>query len=1319
MKSFTNKKGVVYQYDPWTKLVNNPKTGKTMSLNYSAKLINEHAKQLGLVEKVHNRKTFLGNSPTKMGPPSRTIPFLKDRRVYQLEDKNGNIVYKYANNMRKVKQNIVNRIEQDQIFNKTNTLNHALDVISNFHDKLHSKSFGFNMNKSKLGYKINYRDGRSETFMNTALLTKYASKINNVLGFFDEEFVPNSDLINLEDTLTDEDWEAMFNKQRKQSGYQGVDVFLTKISQVSSFDIIDFRDGKEELVSRYKTGFFFDKYNPFDCDLSLFQIYTKDQFKSIVTDKTKKNIEDCFLYALRQYGYKDSDFAKIYIRMTPPFSSRKMIPVISEILNCYFVVRRTKENKKTDSYIIPKKWSTQKSRDEYEKEHGVTLKKLIMGEIDNHWFADDPELYTEDIKNLLLKYKNRTFYSFLCSHIDLFDEELQSNLQFYLQAEKLNKKYELDFDKITPDIEADSYPSLSKSELIEKYKTIDNILYLNEITQKIDGKQQTRYGFFYNNKLKVSKMPLYKALAKTYAYAKKNNMIVVYRGIKDNEKLLSFIKENNASKIFFKNTDKGIYKKRNIDTSLFYFADFETITQNSRGKEIPHQFALGCISSMHSDEVHTFDDLDKFLDFIPNNSKVFFHNLKYDAQQFISNNNVTIQDRLMVSGSMLSSRITYFEKTIYLQDTYKMISSPLSEFPKMFNLDVKKEAISFTLYNKLHWKKQKYVSLPKFYKHVKESNCDQKLVDDFTFYQQKDGTYSKTRDRRYNVPSIDYDAYMRYYCQQDVNVLKQGWVTFRKWISEVFDLDVACYFTIGSLSISVFEKQGCFIDVFQLGGISKAYARSALIGGRTMSLDNKKLHIQEPLVAIDATSLYPTSMRYNLGHIKGKPTFYRNDGTSSLQDKLNSCTYYIGYFKITKYPTEGTYLDQPILSYKNEDDTRMFVNDLPIDVVYIDKQTYEDAVNFQGYEFECKHAMIWNDGWNTKIHPTIQNMFDTRLEKKRENNKIQTVFKLVMNSGYGKYSPKDIKTEQKTFKNYKPLLESLQMSRGDLDDFDFDKLIDYKDHSKYKVLCYIVKLKSQQESFVGHSFYRITHIEETKYYTHYTLRKNALSESKNANYPHLATYCLSYSKHIMNRVVKACKDTDVTIYYGDTDSIHVAAKNVDKLYTHYKETYDRDLTPKTEALGGFTSDYELTSINRKISENQPFINESIKNMLPINMQDNEVFNGWCIDAYFFGKKCYCEKLILREPNKDNSYDWYESINFHLKGVPKTCIEFKALQYNPDSLFDGCLDLAQEFDQGNEVTFDLTERQKGVCMNFDNDQVQNYEKGVFTRKLSFQ
>ncbi|OQS01892.1 hypothetical protein THRCLA_21575 [Thraustotheca clavata] len=66
---------------------------------------------------------------------------------------------------------------------------------------------------------------------------------------------------------------------------------------------------------------------------------------------------------------------------------------------------------------------------------------------------------------------------------------------------------------------------------------------------------------------------------------------------------------------------------------------------------------------------------------------------------------------------------------------------------------------------------------------------------------------------------------------------------------------------------------------------------------------------------------------------------------------------------------------------------------------------------------------------------------------------------------------------------------------------------------------------------------------------------------------------LDMSKHIMNEVMCLAEDIDATIWYHDTDSMHIDRDKLDLLAEEFRVKYRRELVGS--GLGQFHSDFDL------------------------------------------------------------------------------------------------------------------------------------------------
>jgi DNA polymerase elongation subunit (family B) len=156
-------------------------------------------------------------------------------------------------------------------------------------------------------------------------------------------------------------------------------------------------------------------------------------------------------------------------------------------------------------------------------------------------------------------------------------------------------------------------------------------------------------------------------------------------------------------------------------------------------------------------------------------------------------------------------------------------------------------------------------------------------------------------------------------------------------------------------------------------------------------------------------------------------------------------------------------------------------------------------------------------------------MFQERLKLKKQKNPLQNVFKLILNSSYGKLL-------QKAIKHNKEFISS-------------DKV------DKYVIRNY---------KFIN----TYTKINDNLYCV-----KTDKSTIQHFTCVHIASLILSMSKRIMNEVMCLAEDNDIKIMYQDTDSMHLFNKDLTNLEEIYEKKYNRVLTGNN--MGQFNSDFEV------------------------------------------------------------------------------------------------------------------------------------------------
>ena len=252
--------------------------------------------------------------------------------------------------------------------------------------------------------------------------------------------------------------------------------------------------------------------------------------------------------------------------------------------------------------------------------------------------------------------------------------------------------------------------------------------------------------------------------------------------------------------------------------------------------------------------------------------------------------------------------------------------------------------------------------------------------------------------------------------------------------------------------------------------------------------------------------------------MKGIPKRLESKNYDDIKD-------YDGYFVKVRITGVGKKQPIPVLNHMDkESGTRDWTNKMVGKIVYLDKTGLEDAIEFQKIDFEILDGYYFDEGFNTKIKEQIKYIFNKRLEAKAaKNDVLQEVYKLLMNSSYGKLIQKTPDTDIKYIKQ-EDLLQQVTRHYNEI------KCWNDVNHSKY--------IRMEQYKTLDESF----------------------------SSPHLGCQILSYSKRLMNRVICLANDNNINVYYTDTDSIHIDEAGVEVLAEKFEEKYDKKLIGKNVFL---------------------------------------------------------------------------------------------------------------------------------------------------------
>ena len=588
---------------------------------------------------------------------------------------------------------------------------------------------------------------------------------------------------------------------------------------------------------------------------------------------------------------------------------------------------------------------------------------------------------------------------------------------------------------------------------------------------------------------------------------------------------------------------------------------------------------------------------------------IYFHNLKFDGWLF---KEFMIRDMIYHGGKLYSLTILMFYKKdkvmITLKDSLALINSALRNFPKMFNLpNIEKELYP---YNKITEQtvERGYLTLDECREEFNE--------EDFEKFIQKG------KDLNYLIgDTINIKKLTEYYCHIDVKLLYEGLECFNRYCSELFGKVQGCRFlTISGLSYFVM-KVNCFLNLPQYKGDIKGYIRQCIRGGRCMVRRNEKTKVDTEIVDFDACSLYPSAMS-RLYLPKGD--LYCTDDPTEVADIFYNKLMYEDQIEITskrdvsamilkvKVLKVGKERDFPLLNVR-ENGINMYTNDVEGREFYLTHIELQDFIKYQEGEIEFINCIYWKGDKDDRMANFIRQIYDLRVEYKRQGNPMQEVLKLFMNSSYGKTIQKDVNEEFK-FLN-----------------------------------------KEKKESFIINNFERIKEVIKINSKT-YWIKCEGCSEPLTIPCQ-IGALILGMSKRIMNEVICLAEDNNIDVYYQDTDSIHIKKCDVDSLARAFEASYGRPLTGSS--MGQFHVDFPLINNKDTWSKQSIFLGKKCYIDCLINTEGDE--------QSFIRMKGIPEEVI-RTTCKEigiSEYDLYnelydgKEIDFNL--LKKKCPSFEFLK----------------------------------------------------------
>ena len=595
---------------------------------------------------------------------------------------------------------------------------------------------------------------------------------------------------------------------------------------------------------------------------------------------------------------------------------------------------------------------------------------------------------------------------------------------------------------------------------------------------------------------------------------------------------------------------------------------------------------------------------------------VYFHNLSYDGRMFC--------DQKITSIKMSSNRI--IEMVLLLESGYKLtlrdslmlINFKLADFPKLFKFeDESKKIFPYTFIELEKTNESEYkVSLDEI---IDSQNWKNEEKEEFIKGLEKD----KLIDGNGNI--VDVKAMIKSYIESDIRIMKKGMLIFRNDVKKTLGLDLVQYISISSIAFDYMKREAFTKEnIYQYTGELRDFIRQAVYGGRCMTRGNNAYKLDNIRIDdIDACSLYPSAMS-KLTIPKGYPKKKENPTREWLEQGLQNKTINAAVVRIV-ITNIGKTLQFPLICERDKNGVVQYENYIGGEMVVDDIQLLE-MIKWQKIDYEIHECIYWDQGESDKIQKVIKHLYEKRQEEKRNKSTLEQVYKLIMNSSYGKCIEMSHPYEtvivdghhyvNHLFQNYTNIQRIDEIASFDREIVDNPMEEENVDENRQ----YIFREYKQYDNFFVPTI--------------------------------IGVRILSMSKKLMNEVMVPAELSGILIFYQDTDSMHVLSHQVNDLEEAWRLHNGKG--PEEKLIGNnlcqFHSDFE-----------------------PINGNPTE-----SCGSIFLGKKMYIDKLIPKGEIFSNEIKYMT----RLKGIPRASLmnyDIDGFEKKDESklwkiyekIFDGC------------------------------------------------
>lgn len=631
------------------------------------------------------------------------------------------------------------------------------------------------------------------------------------------------------------------------------------------------------------------------------------------------------------------------------------------------------------------------------------------------------------------------------------------------------------------------------------------------------------------------------------------------------DKLIDFEEKHKIEEIENYTTIQNYNKLKKIKESVYYHEAYcISYTVNNEYTNIKSFYGKNCLYKF-MDEMAKLTEKGRLI--------VYFHNAGYDLNLF---GRFNFKSKIQKGNKILSATILYNNRLIEFHDSLALLTMSIKACAGTFctKENIKKEMFPYKFYNNDimgdFLDENKMVDIesineeiegPKF--NIKDliENC---IHLDLLNIKLKDyNEYINYISEEHYPVLFDTKKYCLFYCEQDVRILAMSFNKLRRMFAEQFKLDITNYISLPAIASALMKANVLTLTNgneknYEVSGEIQEFIRGAIYGGRCMTSQNKSWITNQKVISLDYVSLYSSAMIllptiFGTCEIMTEEEIRNNNYLNLICDfdkQPNSKKYISGYVVEIVITKINSFKHFPTATFKTDLGSQYIDKDvkLPQRLTLVDIML-EDILESHDIEFYTIQGVKYTGHKDFKALPNfIQFLYDKRAALKTVGNPAQLIYKLILNSSYGKLIQKlieceikfvrdrKIKNSKQINKELKPIIKNLgfntieeYLNANPEDKLLFDEetmLLDCTLEEK-KQFCQKIGIDFDEELIERYkeaNAYKI--LKEYKISEHlYELeeRKNKLTQFSD---PYLGARILAMSKRIMNKTFKCVEGVE-------------------------------------------------------------------------------------------------------------------------------------------------------------------------------------------------